>query len=189
MLNVRIKRLSPSELKGFFVDAQQGKEESRELVYAFLRSRLLALARYRVPEAAEDVVQDALIVVHNHFSEFTTLEGLFAFTNQVLRNKIGNVYQGRRRQKYVGLEEAESGYHINSELQGVELERIVQESIHKLGESRPGCMEILSFLYQGLDPAEISTRLGIAKSRLKVRTFRCRLALRDILKREYRLEV
>lgn len=183
------RRLSSSELNSFFVGAQRGHEESREMVFAFLRSRLLVLARYRVPEAAEDVVQDALIVVHNRFSEFTTIEGLFAFTNQVLRNKIGNVYQGRDRQKHVELKEAEPRYRIDGELQAAELERIVQESINKLGETNPGCRVILSYLYQGLDPEEISSRLGIGKSRLKVRTFRCRLALRDLLKREYRLEV
>src|SRR5713226_114692 len=44
------RRLLSSELNGFFVDAQRGHEESREMVFSFLRSRLLVLARYRVPE-------------------------------------------------------------------------------------------------------------------------------------------
>jgi RNA polymerase sigma factor (sigma-70 family) len=190
MLNWRRrKRLSLDELESAFVRAQEGYEESKEAVFGFLRSRLLVLAKYRVPEIAEDTVHESLVVVHSRFSEFKTVEGLLAFTNQVLRNKIGNVYQGRSRQKHVELEDEEMPYRIDGDLEAVELDRIVRESIDKLGESRPACQAILRCLYQGLEPDEISDQLGISKSKLKVRTFRCREALRDILHREYQWHV
>ena len=190
MITWRIKRrFSPEELNGFFVRARQGHEESKDAIFAFLRSRLLALARYRVPETAEDTVQETLIVVHNHFSEFVAMEGLLAFTNKVLRNKIGNVYQGRSRQKHVELEDAELRYDIDDDLEAGELDRILRESINKLGETNPGCRDILSCLYHGFDPDDISNSLGIPKSKLKVRTFRCRGALRDLIHRDYRLQL
>lgn len=190
MIMWRIKRrISPQELNSFFILAKQGHEESKETVFTFLRMRLLALARYRVPETAEDTVQETLIIVHNHFSEFEAMEGLLAFTNKVLRNKIGNVYQGRTRQKHVELEDAELKYDIDNDLEAGELDRILRESIAKLGETNPGCRDILSCLYHGFDPDDISKTLGITKSKLKVRTFRCRGALKDLIHREYRLEL
>jgi RNA polymerase sigma factor (sigma-70 family) len=179
---------SLEELHNFFILALQGNEESKGRVFDFLRSRLLSLARYRVPELAEDIVQDTLLVVHNHFPEFQAMEGLIAFTHKVLRNKIGNIYQGRYRQTRVELEDAELRYDIRDELEGGELDRIVREAISKLGTTNPGCHAILSCLYQGFDPDDISNTLGITKSKLKVRTFRCRSALRDLLSREYRLD-
>lgn len=183
------RKYSLSEINSFFEQARRGDEESKEKIYAFLRSRLLVLSRYRVPEKAEDIVQEALLIVHNHFSEFDSIEGLLAFTNQVLRNKIGNIYQSRDRWKSIDLEDIELAYSISGEMETGEIVRIVREAIDRLGGSRPACCEILLCLYHGLDPDEISTKLGIAKSKLKVRTFRCRNALRDLLLQQYNLRV
>lgn len=181
--------LSLEELESAFAWSRQGHSDSKEVLFASLRLRLLSLARYRVPEVAEDAVHESLIVVYMRFSEFQTIEGLLAFTSQVLRNKIGNTYQGRSRQKYVELEEGELAYRMDGELEAVETDRLVRESIDKLGESRPNCRDILSHLYQGLDPDEISKLLVITKSQLKVRTCRCREALRELLRREYRWQI
>ena len=185
----RSTTLSWQELEIVFDTAKHGDEQSRERLFAFVRSRLLLLARYRVPEAAEDIVHDSLLVIHRDLAEVATLGGLLAFSHQVLRNKIGNVYQGRYRQKHVDLDDAELPYSFDGKSDANELERIMQRSIAKLGESRPVCRAILSALYDGFDPGEISERLGISKSNLKVRTFRCRQALRDLLRDDYRLEV
>jgi len=190
MLSWRKKRtFSWQELDESFTQAKAGNEESKERVFTFLRSKILALAKYRAPECAEDTVQETLIIVHNRFGEFESLEILQAFTHQVLRNKIGNIYQSRARQKQVELENANLHYDIRADLEAGELDRIVSDSIDKLGESHPACREILSYLYQGLDTDEISAQMGIDKSRLKVRTFRCRRALKDILREQYYLEV
>jgi RNA polymerase sigma factor (sigma-70 family) len=169
-------------------EAQTGNQAAKDEIFSFLRLRFLGIAQYRLPEAAEDIVHDALMVVHGRFSEFSTLEGLIAFTNQVLRNKIGNAYQESYRRVRSELKDtAGNGSHIYSEVQGEELERIVRESIEMLGSKRPDCGKILACLYEGLEATEISRKLGIPKSRLKVRTFRCREALRELLANEYGL--
>ena len=177
------------KLQKAFEEAREGQEESREALFALLRSRLLVVARYRVPEIAEDIVHEALVVVHKRLSEFEVLENLLAFTHQALRNKVGNVYQQKYRHKHVTLEDTELVTESEPEFEAGELDRIVRQSIDKLGENRPVCRAILSCLYHGLEPDEISERLGMSKTRLKVRTFRCRQALRDLLFQEYQLEV
>ena len=176
------------ELEELLRQARTGHKESTERLFAFLRSRLLGLARYRVSELAEDMVHETIIIVHKHFTESETLEGLIAFANQVLRNKIGNLYQRRYRKGHVQLEDDETGYTIDRELEGRELEQILQVSIERLSARHPDCGEILSCLYNGFEPDEISVKMGIPKSRLKVRTFRCRAALRQLIFADYGLE-
>ncbi len=186
------RQLSWQELDTLLAQARLGNEQSREMLFDFLRSRLLVLARYRVSEAAEDVVHESLIIVHNHFSEFAALQGLLAFAHQVLRNKIGNIYQGRSREQHkrVEMEDvSEAGYHADPEMEAAELERIIRRAIDKLGEKRPQCQSILWSLFHGFEPNEISDRLEITKSKLKVQTFRCRAALKEILVSEYGVQV
>ncbi|HYU99715.1 MAG TPA: RNA polymerase sigma factor [Pyrinomonadaceae bacterium] len=182
------RRVTAQELSLFLRQAIEGNDGAKEEVFAFLRTRFLSLARYRLPEAAEDVVHDALVVVHRRFMEFDTVDGLLAFTNQVLRNKIGNAYQLRYRRDREALDDEEAGYCIAEQLEGEELDRIMREAIERLRARFPGCGDILSCLLNGLEPTEISTALRIPKSRLKVRTFRCREALRQLLSVEYRLQ-
>ena len=177
------------ELETSLDNARNGDEQSKDRLFEFVRSKLLLLARYRVPEGAEDIVQESLIVILRNFSQFDSLGGLLAFSHNVLRNKVGNVYQRRDRHKRVDLVDTELPYSVDDKSDAAELDRIVQRSIRKLGQDRPDCQTILECLYFGLDPDEISERLGISKSNLKVRTFRCRQALRDLLRRDYRLEL
>jgi RNA polymerase sigma factor (sigma-70 family) len=186
------KRLSWDDLGKLFAQAREMNKDSKEELFEFLRSRLLVLARHRVSEAAEDTVHESLIIVHNRFSEFENLQGLLAFTHQVLRNKIGNIYQSRSREqnRQVELDNvSESRYYTDWNMEAVEMERIVRTAIDKLGERRPYCKLILFCLYQGLEPDEISDRLEITKSKLKVQTFRCREALKKILAVEYGFQV
>lgn len=183
------KRISARELEAFFVQAVKGNAEAKERIFEFLRTRLLILARYRVPEAAEDTVQEALVVIHTRFSELETLEGLIAFANRVLRNKIGNVYQGRYKQRHTDLDSVEHWYYTDADIESNEMDRILRQSIEKLGESHPACRDIFSCLYRGLEASEISDQLGISKSMLKVRTFRCRVALRRVLSTEFGLQI
>ena len=186
------KHLSWEELDNLLAQARKGHEDSRNELFGFLRSRLLVIARHRVSEAAEDTVHESLIIVHNRFSEFENLQRLLAFTHQVLRNKIGNIYQSRHKEQHrrIQLEDiSESRYRAYWEMEPAELERIVHLAINKLGERRPHCRTILFCLYEGLDPGEISDKLDITRSKLKVQTFRCRAALKAILIDEYGLQV
>jgi len=180
------------ELDGMVVQAQQGDQELREEIFSFLHVRFLVLAKHRLTEGAEDVVQETLIVIHEHFSELETLKTLLAFGNQVLRNKIGNIYQKRSTVKELTVEMkeiTEPRYSINGELDAAQLDRLIRTSIDKLSKKCAYCPAILLCLYEGLSASETSSRLGISKSILKVRTCRCRQALREVLLTEYGLRV
>ncbi len=182
------RRMLVQELDDFLRRAKHGHDDSKDRLFEFLRARLLVLSKYRIPEAAEDTVHETLLIVYQHLGECDTVEGLLAFSHQVLRNKIGNLYQRRYRHGHSELEEGDATYRIENRIEHDELEGILLNSIERLRERHPDCGEILSSLYGGLEPTEISSNLGITKSKLKVRTFRCRQALRHLLSAEYGLQ-
>jgi RNA polymerase sigma-70 factor (ECF subfamily) len=180
------------ELERVLALAQQGDHESLDEIFFFLRVRFLALSRSRLAEEgaeeAEDIIQQTLMVVYDHFSQLDNLRKLLAFSNKVLRNKIGNVYQKRSRDRHRELDlkdEAEPRYYIDGELDAAELNQILREAIDNLAERYPRCYAILLGLYEGLSTDEIGIRLQISKSKLKVQTFRCRQTLRTLLAKEY----
>jgi RNA polymerase sigma factor (sigma-70 family) len=185
------KASSWEALRVIFLRARQGHGESRERIFSFLRIRYISIARYRLPDFAEDIVQDTLVVVHERFSTIETLEQLIAFANQVLRNKIGNVYQSLRRKtnQIESQEVEEDRFDMAGEIEAGELESIIRNSIDRLGQRYSHCQKILLSLYEGLSASEICEKMGITKSQLKVRTFRCREALRSLLADNYGLEL
>jgi len=188
-----VKSYSQRGLARLLARAQQGQPEAREDIFFFLRARFLALAKHRlVREDAEDVVQETLIVVHDHFSEFKTVEGLLAFTNEVMRNKIGNFYRKRDRQKRYHITWGavpELVYYLEGELDAAELDRILRKAIDQLGEKSPICRAILLGLREGLSAGELSRWLRLSRSQIDDRVFRCRRALRRLLLKDYGLQV
>jgi RNA polymerase sigma factor (sigma-70 family) len=180
----RGKRLSWNALEQAFAQAKDGDCMAQEDLFSFLRARLLSIATKRLEEEAEDVVQEALITVNDHVSRFGTLRELLGFAHGVLRNKIGNVYKRRARERALRVEWSEieePHYEIHSEVETAELDRIICESINNVSQRHPSYEALLWGLYEGMDVAELSGRLGISKAKLKWRTFRCRQALREVL--------
>lgn len=173
--------------------AQQGQREAREEIFFFLRTRFLVLAKLRLMEEdAQDVVQETLMVVDDHFSELETAESLLAFTNEVMRNKIGNFYQKRnRRMRYQAEweEVPEPTYYMDGELDAAELARIMRKAIDQLGEKNSRCRAILLGLCEGLSLSELSQRLQLPRPRIDDWVFRCRKELRRILSDDYGLRV
>ena len=132
------------------------------------------------------------MVVDNHFSEFKTVEGLLAFTNEVMRNKIGNFYRKRDRRKRYHAEWGtvpEGAYYLDRELNAVELDQIIRNAIDQLGEKSSICRVILLGLREGLSAGELSFSLQLTRAQIDDRVFRCRRALRRLLLENFGLRV
>jgi RNA polymerase sigma factor (sigma-70 family) len=185
-----LQRLTP-----LLADAQAGQWQAREEIFFFLHARFLTLAKLRlVGEDAEDVVQETLIVVERHFLEFQTVEDLLAFTDGVMRNKIGGFYRkrDRRNQYHVDWEEAtaiEPSYYMDGQIEAAELVRIIWEAIDHLGRMSETCRTLLMGFSEGLSLKELGDWLHLPRGRIDERLFRCRKALRKFLYEQYGLRV
>jgi len=154
----------------------------RDVWLGELRARFVSVARRRLPEdAVEDVVQDALRVVHEKGEEHPELPWCF----QVLRNTIGNWYQKQRvRSRDLAPEDAAVPRAAPTPLEALEdreLGRVLAESVAALGTTDAGCGRYLERLMAGETPATIAGEEGVDPAVLYRRIYRCRGKLREIL--------
>ena len=134
------------------------------------------------------------MVVERHFLELQTVEELLAFTDKVMRNKIGGFYLKRdRRKRYqVDWEEAkaaEPSYYMDGKFEAAELARIAWDAIDQLGPTSESCRAMLLGLSEGMSLSELSDWLQLPRGRIDERLHRCRRRLRKILYEQYGLRL
>jgi RNA polymerase sigma factor (sigma-70 family) len=182
MVKTQRRTYPEQNLAQLLARAQQGESQARDEIFALLRRSILAIAKARLTkEDAEDTVQETLMVVHDRFFEFKTLQELEAFARGVLRNKIGNFYRKSpwRQQYQASMEEAsEPAYSIDGELDAVELDRVLYQAIRQL---KPECRTILLELREGFSVSESNGRRPHSGAQRARPVFGCRQALRRVL--------
>ncbi|HMB68112.1 MAG TPA: hypothetical protein VKU85_02335 [bacterium] len=89
---------TPHSLDELAGRAARGDEHAGSALLEDLRVRFLDVAKRRVREdEVEDVVQDALRIVHGRLPGRPGASGVLPWSLVVLRNVIGNLYQARAR--------------------------------------------------------------------------------------------
>ncbi|MCK4304274.1 MAG: hypothetical protein KAY24_08535 [Candidatus Eisenbacteria sp.] len=185
--------------------ARLGDSQAETVLFEMLRVRLLDVAKRRVRrDDLEDVVQEALRIVHTKHATRAVGRGMLVWSMAVLRNVIGNYYQKREKldrgepfdERFHGtLDVSRARCHGIPGDNGPEgaAERIL-EAISLLARRNPRCgvlfRRIMESLAVGGSPREISQRamdlLGqdfeeMSRSGLYVALHRCRNRLREIL--------
>ena len=85
-----------SSLDGLCAAALARDARAEAALFATLRERFLAVAKRRVREDdLEDLVQDALRIVHQKHGQRQPGPGILVWSLAVLRNVIGNYYQAK----------------------------------------------------------------------------------------------
>ena len=78
--------------------ARSGDRAAEETFFEALRVRFLAIAKRRVRrDDLEDVVQEALRVIHAKYRQTEPQARVLTWAMVVLRNVIGNYYQKRKK--------------------------------------------------------------------------------------------
>ena len=165
------------------------RPRERELWLGDLRARFLDVARKRVPaEAVEDVVQEALTVIHTKSEPSASLPWCF----QVLRNVVGNYYQKQRTRltslapgstSRVQMEEMAGGRPGPTPLEALERSetaRMLRAAIDELSALDERCGTLLRSY---LEETPMAGAPEGAASTQYVRAFRCRQRLKTILLR------
>jgi RNA polymerase sigma factor (sigma-70 family) len=154
-----------------------------------LRDRFVTIAARRVEsDAVEDVVQDALKIVHEKadLAPGALVDGrpALAWCFQVLRNVIGNHYQKRRAGAEVPVDETpltDDGLTPLESLEHEERRRLVHEALARLAGHARQCADYLRRVVAGQSPAAIAAGEGLDPAVLYRRLYRCREQLRAIL--------
>lgn len=163
--------------------------------YRLLRDQFVEVARRRVPEGdMEDVVQDALRVVHERGPTVPTdrqVDGRppVAWCFQVLRFTVANFY---RRQRFrrdtldpnADPETKSSGAPVETPIEALESEEaleFIEAALDELSVKDAQCGRYLDRLLDGISPRQLAEREGLDESALYRRVYRCRQKLRALL--------
>jgi DNA-directed RNA polymerase specialized sigma24 family protein len=185
--------------------ASAGNATAESSLFQALRVRFVSIAKRRVREDdVDDVVQDALRVVHGKYRERSSPPGVLVWSLAILRNVIGNYYQARKRESgRVTLEDGIEGVRAPSAegvtaagwpMPGEEMVDQIVAAIETLSRKEPRCGRIfrgiLKSLEMGGGSREISGRVldfvrrdvpEMTRGNFYVALHRCRSHLREIL--------
>ena len=186
--------------------AGDGDAAAESALFRDLRVRFLSIAKRRVHEdSLEDVVQDALRVVHEKYRMRESGAGMLIWSLAVLRNVIGNWYQAKerrgRRRAEVDLQLVPAPPSSSPEaalLDGPggagELGVRLEAAIAELAGRHPRCAAIFHHILESLalggGPREISGRAlermreeepDLSRGGFYTALHRCRARLRALL--------
>ena len=147
---------------------EQGDESAFSIIYHRYVLDLLAIAldKTRDRAVAEELVQDAFMVLYNKHSSIGEINNLMAFLYVVLKNKILDWYRKKAHQKklmeYVKINFDTADNTTQAIIDTKDLERILQSEIEKLPEQ---CKKVFLFRRNEFMPnKEIALRMEISEN-------------------------
>ncbi|HVX65319.1 MAG TPA: sigma-70 family RNA polymerase sigma factor [Bryobacteraceae bacterium] len=164
------------------ISAPSGTE--RDALLATLRERIVAFAASRVArDAAEDLAQEVLLVLHERYPEVERLEELLPLCFRILRFKLMAFYRkAGRRGEQVPLEDVPLADGAVSPELCAERQEISERLAAAIRQIGPRCKELLRLKLAGRTFPEIQAVFG-AKSINTIYTwdFRCRKHLLELM--------
>jgi len=157
-----------------------------------LREIFLALAKRRIRNEhdAEEIAQEALITVVEKFPALDIQKSFLQWAFGILRNKIGNYYQGRdrraRREQGEGEESLRHRPADDWDPLALVAERELGDKLTRCwARLKPQCRELLGLLYRGASREEIFARYPQYHYKVvNTKIFRCRNYLKRLLRQE-----
>jgi RNA polymerase sigma factor (sigma-70 family) len=188
-----------STIEKLFINLQEDDFESFSKALSPIRRQIIKLAQQRLhDDDVEDVVQQTLSVFWEKRRSVQKPEYLMSCLFSILRNKVGDVYRRRDRQKkyLVGSNKQvdavadPSGSNPERLYEGKELERILKEAIEICAAENQLWGKVLQLLKDGRTRDEICRELGnIPIATVYSRIYRARQHLIKILRDEFGVEI
>jgi len=159
---------------------------SREQILQKLRERIVSFAASRIQrDAAEDLAQEVLILLHEKYGHLERLEDLLPLSLQIVRFKMMAFRRkAHRRGEYTqvpvdGLQVPDGATDPLAAAEQRELRERLTAAVSKLGDR---CRKLMALKLEGKSYAEIQSILG-ADSINTVYTwdFRCRKSLLELM--------
>ena len=165
---------------------EKAAERGREQLLEKLRERIVGFAASRMQrDAAEDLAQEVLLLLHEKYSHLDTLEDLLPLSLQIVRYKM-MAYRRKmqRRGEYTqvpldNLQLPGDGADPLSAAEQREMQQRLVAAVSQLGEK---CRQLLALKLDGKSFAEIQTALGAASlNTVYTWDFRCRKHLLQLM--------
>jgi RNA polymerase sigma-70 factor (ECF subfamily) len=165
---------------------EQAAANAREALLQKLRERIVSFAASRIQrDAAEDLAQEVLLLLHEKYGHLDRLEDLLPLSLQIVRYKMmAYRRKAQRRGEYTqvpvdGIQIAGDGLDPLASAEQREMRERLVAAVSQLGER---CRKLLALKLEGKSFAEIQPILGAGSiNTVYTWDFRCRKQLLDLM--------
>ena len=156
----------------------------REDILSQLRARIVAFAASQLSrDAAEDLAQDVMMVLHEKYAHVTRLEELVPLSFHILRFKIWEARRkATRRGEYNQVSLDDLQVADSAANPGVETERkqLLERLMQAIGDLGPRCRQLFLWKLEGKNFVEIQKLFGVPSiNTIYTWDLRCRKQLRE----------
>src|SRR5580692_5085208 len=166
--------------------AERTVPSSREEILEKLRERIVGFAASRLQrDAAEDLAQEVLILLHQKYGHLERLEDLLPLSLQIVRFKmLAFRRKTQRRGEYtqVPVDEIQVADGAADPLAAAEQREMRERLIAAVGKMGERCRKLFALKLEGKSYAEIQAILGVgSKNTVYTWDFRCRKHLLELM--------
>jgi len=159
---------------------------ARDELLAKLRERILGFAASRMQkDAAEDLAQEVLLLLHEKYGHLDRLEDLLPLSLQIVRYKMmAYRRKAQRRGEYaqVPVDELQLAHDGVDPLTAAEQRQIRDRLVRAVSQLGERCRKLLALKLDGKSFAEIQSALGAASiNTVYTWDFRCRKRLLELM--------
>jgi len=159
---------------------------SREEILRKLRERIVRFAASRIQgDAAEDLAQDVLILLHEKYGHLERLEDLLPLSLEIVRFKVlAYRRKAQRRGEYtqVPVDDIQLTDHQPDPLAAAERNEIRERLIAAVSQLGDRCRKLMALKLDGKSFVEIQGILGVASvNTVYTWDFRCRKHLLELM--------
>ena len=166
--------------------AEKAAISSREEILLKLRERIVSFAASRLQrDAAEDLAQEVLILLHEKYGHVERLEDLLPLSLQIVRFKI--MARRRKAQRHgeytqVPMEDIQLADGAADPLVMAERREMRERLVAAVAQMGERCRKLFAMKLEGKSYAEIQAMLGVGSiNTIYTWDFRCRKQLMELM--------
>ncbi|UCD16417.1 MAG: RNA polymerase sigma factor [Candidatus Zixiibacteriota bacterium] len=164
-----------------------GDQVSEDRLFERLSERFREFVRHRIWDEhdAEEIVQDALMVIYKSYKDITFTTSFTAWAYKVLDNRILAYIKAKKREAGRPVQRGLTDGIVATaiECEDSELRRRLLECLKKTAEANTRYARVLNLHYQGYSTGEICDRLILTRNSFYILLSRARSVLRACLKK------
>lgn len=168
--------------KELVIRAKNGDIEAFEKLVELYKNRAFSLAfvRLRNREDARDIMQEVFIRIYYNLKRFDANKNFFSWFYKIEMNLLKNYYRHKKRIKENSSEERDEDFEfwVNDSI-SMEEKMTLWNAIEKLRDEEKDI--VLLRYFENLDDSKIAETLGISPQNVRVKLFRIKQKLLEIL--------
>ena len=166
-----------------YTNALNGNKASEEELFQCLLDRFRYSVHHRIwdKDAAEEIVQDALLTIVQEYSQVEIHTSFAAWAYKVVDNKILGYIKKKKQSAGTMVEYSDFSSSIQGKAIDPTLRRVLLDCLKKLSKTRLRYSRVLILHYQGFSISEISEKMKLTRNAFYLLLSRSRKMLAECI--------